>query len=213
MIATSSTDYSPFSGVTSFITNSQAKTPVIAVGFVLLLSSSLSHAVVNDSDTTSFLKSSFINKMMLVSDRTTTRLGSSEYGKWLDQLNSNSVEYVGLDVHDSSSHTDVVRLSEDEDLGRSFDVIGLPRDEGFIFLNKAMEILGLTSFFCTSAVPCISSDLEENTEYLTVRLYTNASFEKSLELDSFLTRKLITTFARLPERLSFAVYETDGNNS
>lgn len=119
----------------------------------------------------------------------------------------------GVSVFSTSPPTDrnAISLSDDLAMGRAFDAIGLLRNEGFVFLNKAKEILESESFSCTATVPCISSDLEEDTKYLTVRLHANVSFEKSLELDSFLTKKLVASFARLPERLSFAVYETDGN--
>ena len=63
----------------------------------------------------------------------------------------------------------------------------------------------------TSIVPIIANDSEEGSSYLTVRLMVNASMDKAFELDDALTRGLIASFPKLPVRLSFTVYENEGN--
>lgn len=97
----------------------------------------------------------------------------------------------------------------DPEIIQAFDKIGLPETDGKKLLNRAKEILSATSYSCTKVVPIIASDLEEGVSYLTLRLYVDASMEKAFELDSALTRGLISSFPRLPVRLSFAVYENE----
>lgn len=92
---------------------------------------------------------------------------------------------------------------------KEFETIGLSSKEGIALFNRASEILAEEMYPCTSVIPVIANDPEEEVSYLTLRLYVNASMEKAFELDSMLTRGLISSFAKLPVRLSFSVYENE----
>jgi len=91
----------------------------------------------------------------------------------------------------------------------AFGKIGLPESDGLVLLNKAKEILEQSNFPCANVVPILANDLEEETSYLTLRLYVNASMQEALELDTALTHGLISSFPRLPVSLSFSVYEIE----
>lgn len=92
---------------------------------------------------------------------------------------------------------------------KEFQKIGLSSKDGIALLNRASQILTEAEYPCTTVIPIIANDPEEEMSYLTLRLYVNASMEKAFELDSMLTKGLISSFARLPIRLSFSVYENE----
>lgn len=95
------------------------------------------------------------------------------------------------------------------ELLKEFHKIGLPEKDGLALLLRAKEILGAANFPCAKVIPIVANDPEEEMSYLTLRLYVNASMEKAFELDSALTKDLISSFAKLPVRLSFSVYENE----
>lgn len=101
-------------------------------------------------------------------------------------------------------------LFTDSDIAvaRAFSASGIRIEDGLIFIGKAKEILNDAQYPCVDLIPTLALDLDEGVTYLTLKLRVKATFEKSLELDSILTRGLVNSFKRLPERLSFAVYET-----
>ncbi len=93
------------------------------------------------------------------------------------------------------------------DLSVAFNSSGVNEDLGNRLLGMAKGILAEMNYTNVKVRPTLVRDPEENTTYLTVRLYVNATFEESLELDSKLTRELIQRTDSLPENLSFAVYD------
>ena len=84
---------------------------------------------------------------------------------------------------------------------------GVDETIGNDLLNMAKGILAEMSYADIKVVPVLVTDPEENATYLTLRLYVNATFEESLQLDSKLTSELIQRTNGLPENLSFAVYD------
>lgn len=96
---------------------------------------------------------------------------------------------------------------------QAFREIGLPKEEGLMLLARAKEILQTASYPAVEVVPIISRDMEENRSYLTVQLLVGADLEKALELDCRLTEGMVAAFSKLPERLSFAVYEKETQNA
>jgi hypothetical protein len=91
----------------------------------------------------------------------------------------------------------------------AFREINLQPEVGYQLLSKATEVLVSESFPPTYVSPFLTRDVDEDRSLLTVRLYVDADFAKSLELDSLLTQRLVKLFDRLPEQLSFAVYDRD----
>lgn len=93
------------------------------------------------------------------------------------------------------------------DLSVAFNSSGVNEDLGNRLLGMAKGILAEMNYTDVKVKPTSVRDPEENATYLTVRLYVNATFEESLELDSKLTNELIQRTDRLPQNLSFAVYD------
>ncbi len=93
------------------------------------------------------------------------------------------------------------------DLGIAFNISGINENLGNRLLGMAKGILAEMNYANVKVKPTLVRDPDENATYLTVRLYVNASFEESLELDSKLTSELIQRTDSLPENLSFAVYD------
>lgn len=93
------------------------------------------------------------------------------------------------------------------DLSVAFSSSGVNEDLGNRLLGMAKGILAEMNYVGVKVKPTLVRDPEENATYLTVRLYVNATFEESLELDSRLTSELIQRTDSLPENLSFAVYD------
>lgn len=93
------------------------------------------------------------------------------------------------------------------DLSVAFSSSGVNEDLGNRLLGMAKGILAEMNYVGIKVKPTLVRDPEENAIYLTVRLYVNATFEESLELDSRLTSELIQRTDSLPENLSFAVYD------
>lgn len=93
------------------------------------------------------------------------------------------------------------------DLGIAFNSSGVNENLGNHILNMAKGILAEMNYSDVKVKPTLVRDPEENATYLTLRLYVNATFEESLELDSKLTSELIQRTDSLPENLSFAVYD------
>lgn len=93
------------------------------------------------------------------------------------------------------------------DLSVAFNSCGINEDLGNRLLGMAKGILAEMNYASVKVKPILVRDPEENATYLTVRLYVNATFEESLELDSKLTSELIQRTDSLPENLSFAVYD------
>lgn len=93
------------------------------------------------------------------------------------------------------------------DLSVAFSSSGVNEDLGNRLLGMAKGILAEMNYVGIKVKPTLVRDPEENATYLTVRLYVNATFEESLELDSRLTSELIQRTDSLPENLSFAVYD------
>lgn len=93
------------------------------------------------------------------------------------------------------------------DLSVAFSSSGVNEDLGNRLLGMAKGILAEMNYVGVKVKPTLVRDPEENATYLTVRLYVNATFDESLELDSRLTSELIQRTDSLPENLSFAVYD------
>lgn len=93
------------------------------------------------------------------------------------------------------------------DLSVAFSSSGVNEDLGNRLLGMAKGILAEMNYVGIKVKPTLVRDPEENATYLTVRLYVNATFEESLELDSRLTSELIQRTDSLPENLSFTVYD------
>lgn len=93
------------------------------------------------------------------------------------------------------------------DLSVAFNSSGVNEDLGNRLLGMAKGILAEMNYINVKVKPILVRDPEESATYLTVRLYVNATFEESLELDSKLTSELIQRTDSLPENLSFAVYD------
>lgn len=93
------------------------------------------------------------------------------------------------------------------DLNVAFNSSGVNESLGNRLLGMAKGILAEMNYVSVKVKPTLVRDPEENATYLTVRLYVNATFEESLELDSKLTSELIQRTDSLPENLSFAVYD------
>lgn len=89
----------------------------------------------------------------------------------------------------------------------AFSRCGVDEAIGNGLLNMAKGILAEMSYADIKVEPVLVTDPEENATYLTLRLYVNATFEESLQLDSKLTSELIQRTDSLPENLSFAVYD------
>jgi len=78
--------------------------------------------------------------------------------------------------------------------------------EGNKVLAIAKGILAEMSSPVASETAEVINDPDENVAYLNIRLHINTSFEEALEIDSQLTRSLLSRVGKLPERLTFAVY-------
>ena len=89
----------------------------------------------------------------------------------------------------------------------AFERAGINRSEGDHLLNLAKGILAEMKYSDVKATPSLVTDPEENATYLTICLHVNATFEESLALDSKLTRELVYRTDKIPENLSFAVYD------
>lgn len=96
------------------------------------------------------------------------------------------------------------------ELSAAFKIIALPPQQGYEILARAKEILNEAKYPCANIIPVIAHDPEEPASYLTLRLFVNANMNKTFELDSLLTKSLISAFPHLPVNLSFSVYENEG---
>lgn len=98
---------------------------------------------------------------------------------------------------------------KDDVLVNAFNAIALQEGVGETLLNEAKGILASASYPVKKIEPLLTNDQEEDHLLLLIRLYVDAEFEKAMELDSLLTKRMVATFHTLPEQLSFAVYEQD----
>jgi hypothetical protein len=98
-------------------------------------------------------------------------------------------------------------VPQKSDLSIAFNSCGVNEGLGTHLLGMAKGILAEMNYSNVKVKPTLVRDPEEDATYLTVRLYVNATFEESLELDSKLTSELIHRTDRLPQNLSFAVYD------
>lgn len=101
----------------------------------------------------------------------------------------------------------IVYSDSDIMVARALSASGIRFEDGFLFLAKAKQLLSDAQYPCVEVVPVLAHDMDEDATYLTLKMVVNTTFEKSLELDASLTRGLIKSFKRIPECLSFAVYE------
>lgn len=84
---------------------------------------------------------------------------------------------------------------------------GISLEDGNKVLLIAKDILAEMNFPAIRMTPELINDPDEDVEYLNIKLHINASFEQALELDSALTRNLLSRVENLPERVTFAVYD------
>lgn len=99
------------------------------------------------------------------------------------------------------------QASKDAPLLSAFSEIGLSRDVGLTLLKKAQEILASMTQSDIEVVPVVVRDIEEGQAYLTVRLLIDVEFETAMSLDYRLSEGMVGAFDRLPEHLSFEVYD------
>lgn len=92
-------------------------------------------------------------------------------------------------------------------VARALSASGIRIEDGLSLLAKAKQLLSEERHPCVEIIPVLAHDMDEDATYLTLKMVVDTSFETSLELDASLTRGLIKSFKRIPERLSFAVYE------
>ncbi len=83
---------------------------------------------------------------------------------------------------------------------------GISLEDGNRNLSIAKGILAEMNFPAIKITPELINDPDEDIEYLNIKLHIHASFENALELDSLLTKSLLSRVEKLPERITFAVY-------
>lgn len=105
--------------------------------------------------------------------------------------------------------TNRIQQDASPEILQAFREINLPQENGLRLLRIAKKILSEANYPCNSVIPVIARDTEEDVSYLTLRLHVKADMAKAFELDDDLTRGLISSFSRLPVRLSFTVSENE----
>lgn len=101
----------------------------------------------------------------------------------------------------------IVYSDSDILVARALSASGIRIEDGFSFLAKAKQLLSDAQYPCVEVIPVLAHDMDEDAIYLTLKMVVNTTFETALELDASLTRGLVKSSKRIPERLSFAVYE------
>ncbi|MDD2933877.1 MAG: hypothetical protein PHO76_08335 [Methylotenera sp.] len=91
-------------------------------------------------------------------------------------------------------------------ISNSFNEIDLPIQDGLYLLEINKKFLASSSFVVRRIEPVISFDSEEDNIYLNIRLYIEANFERTLELDYLMTKNLVKSTQYIPEKLSFTVH-------
>lgn len=100
-----------------------------------------------------------------------------------------------------------IRISQTPDvISNYFNLINLPIQDGMHLLKINKAYLALNSFAVQKIEPIVSFDSEEDSTYLNIRLYVEASFEKTLELDYLMTKNLVKSTQYIPEKVSFTVH-------